>query len=64
MDRLERAIVEGDRVQISRRGNEHVVVPLEVVPGATGDVLVATTYTGDRFEFPLDEVDDFDVIQR
>lgn len=62
MDRLERAIVDGERVQISRRGSEYVVVPREVVAGATGDLLVATTYTGDELEFALDELDAFDVI--
>lgn len=62
MDRLERAIVEGDRVQLSRRGTQFVVVPRQVVPGETGDVLVATTYSGDELEFALDELDWFDVI--
>lgn len=62
MDRLERAIVEGDRVQITRRGSEYVVVPREVVPGAAGDVLIATTYTGVELEFALNELDSFDVI--
>lgn len=62
MDRLERAIVDGDRVQISRRGSEYVVVPREIVPGTTGDVLRARTYTGDELEFALDELDSFDVI--
>lgn len=62
MDRLERAIVDGERVQISRRGSEFVVVPREVVAGPTGDVLVATTYTGDELDFALDELDAFDVI--
>lgn len=62
MDRLERAIVEGDRVQLTRRGSEFVVVPREIVAGTTGDVLRATTYTGDELDFALDEVDSFDVI--
>jgi hypothetical protein len=62
MDRLERAIVEGDRVQISRRGTQFVVVPREVLPGETGDVLIATTYSGDELEFALDELEWFDVI--
>lgn len=62
MDRLERAIVEGDRVQISRRGTQFVVVPREVLPGDTGDVLIATTYSGDELEFALHELEWFDVI--
>lgn len=62
MDRLERAIVEGDRVQLSRRGSEYVVVPREIVPGSAGDVLRARTYTGDELEFPLHELEAFDVI--
>lgn len=62
MERLERAIVEGDRVQLMRRGSEYVVTPREVVSGPTGDVLLATTYAGLDLEFALDELDAFDVI--
>lgn len=62
MDRLERAIVEGARVQLSRRGTEYVVVPREIRAGAGGDVLVATTYTSDRMDFALSEIDRFEVI--
>ncbi|HET8654815.1 MAG TPA: hypothetical protein VFL93_04835 [Longimicrobiaceae bacterium] len=62
VDRLERAIVDGDRVRLLRRGTEYVVVPLEVRAQGTRDVLVATTNTGDDRSFVLDEIEWFDVI--
>lgn len=62
MDRLERAIVEGTRVQISRRGTEFVVVPREIVSRGGREFLVATTYAGDDLSFALDELEDFEVI--
>lgn len=63
MDRLERAIVEGARIQLSRRGTEYVVVPVEIRTRGTREVLVADTYTGVRLDFALDEMEGFDVIR-
>lgn len=62
MERLERAIVEGARIQLSRRGTEYVVVPHALRAEDGGEVLVATTYTGDDLTFALDEIEGFDVL--
>lgn len=62
MDRLERAIVEGTRVQLFRRGSEFVVIPRELVSRGGREFLVATTYAGRDLSFALDELEDFDVI--
>lgn len=62
MDRLERAILEGHRVQISRRGTEFVVIPRELVSRGGREFLIATTYAGGDLSFALDELEDFEVI--
>lgn len=62
MDRLERAIVEGTRVQLFRRGSEFVVIPRELVSRGGREFLVATTYAGRDLSFALDELEEFDVL--
>lgn len=63
IDRLERAIVEGMRVQLTRRGTEYVVVPREIRSSGPEDMLVGLTSTGDELSFTLDEVDVFVVLE-
>lgn len=62
VDRLERAIVEGSRVQLSRRGTEYVVIPRAIRSEGSGEILVGTTNTGDDLSFALDEIESFDVL--
>ena len=62
MDRLERAIVEGARVQLSRRGTVYMVVPREIRSRGPSEVLLGTTNAGDDLAFALDEIEHFDVI--
>ncbi|MBW3628471.1 MAG: hypothetical protein KY464_04155 [Gemmatimonadetes bacterium] len=62
MDRLERAIVEGARVQLSRRGTVYMVVPREIRPRGPSEFLIGTTNAGDDLAFALDEIEHFDVI--
>lgn len=63
LDRLERAVDEGARVQISRRGTEYVVLARRLETGAPGDVLVgALAKTREEMRFPLEEIDDFVVL--
>ena len=62
MERLERAIVEGSRIQLLRRGTEYVVYPRSIRADEGGDALLATTNTGDDLSFMLDEIDRFDVL--
>ena len=62
MDRLERAVVEGARVQITRRGSQFVVVPRRIRTSGSEEYLVAVTYTGDELSFALGEIERFEVI--
>ncbi len=62
MEQLERAIVEGARIWISRRGTEYVLVPREVRSEGTAEVLTATTILGDEHRFRLDEIEAWEVI--
>ena len=63
MDNLERAIVDGNRVQLTRRGTEYVVTPREIRSTGPVDTLVGITSTGDELTFPLPEVDVFVVLE-
>jgi hypothetical protein len=63
MDRLERAIVEATRVQLTRRGTEYVVIPKGIRTSGPSDSLVGLTSTGDELTFPLGEVDRFVVLE-
>ena len=62
VDRLERAIVEGARVQIWRRGTEYMVVPRLIRSRGSDDELVGTTNTGDELAFPFEEIEDYEVV--
>lgn len=62
MERLERAIVEGARIWISRRGTEYVLVPRSLRSEGTIEVLTATTTLGDDLRFRLDEIEAWEVI--
>ncbi|MDR0787898.1 MAG: hypothetical protein LBG44_08550 [Gemmatimonadota bacterium] len=61
LDSLERAIVDGCRVQLTRRGTEYVVLPTTIRSSGFVDELIAVTSTGDRLSFPLPEIDAFSV---
>jgi len=63
MDRLERAIVEGHRVQLTRRGTEYVVIPREIRSSGPIDTLVGVTSTGDELSFSLPELEEFVVLE-
>lgn len=63
MDELERAVIEGMRVQLTRRGTEYVVLPKAVRTDGPADVLIGLTSTGDELNFTLSEVDDFVVLE-
>jgi hypothetical protein len=63
LDRLERAMAEGGRVQMRRRGTEMVLLPRRLRHDYGGEVLVAQHLgTGDAVEVPLDEVEWFAVL--
>jgi hypothetical protein len=63
MDRLERAIVEGNRIQLTRRGTEYVVIPREIRSNGPIDTLVGITSTGDELSFSLPELEEFVVLE-
>ena len=63
LDRLERAIDEGARIQLSRRGTEYVILPRELrSEGATEVIVAVHPNTGDEMRFALDEIDGFSVL--
>jgi hypothetical protein len=63
LDRLERAIDEGTRIQISRRGTEYVIQPRELRnAGPTEEIVAVHPTTGEEMRFRLDEIDRFSVI--
>lgn len=62
-DRLERAIVEGARIELVRRGTRMVILPDRLRTQFGEEVLTARhPVTGDRLELPLEEIDRFDVV--
>ena len=62
VDRLERAIIEGARVQLWRRGTEYMVVPREIRSRGSEDELIGTTNAGDVLAFPFEEIEAYEVI--
>jgi hypothetical protein len=61
---LERAITEGWRIQLMRRGTDFSVIPRSLHAVGATEVLVAThTTTGEDLEFRLDEIDEWDVMR-
>ncbi|HLV26558.1 MAG TPA: hypothetical protein VKZ41_09610 [Gemmatimonadales bacterium] len=62
-DDLERALAEGIRIALVRRGNELVVMPKRLRTSFGREVLDAVhPTTGDLVEVHLDEVDSFEVL--
>jgi hypothetical protein len=63
-DRLERAIADGSRLQLWRRGTEYVLVPERLRTAFRAEILTARhPVTGDRMELTLDEVEAFVVLE-
>ena len=63
MDRLERAITESTRIQVSRRGTEYVLIPLDLETTGSAEVLIGTTVGGDDLRIRLDEIERFTVLR-
>jgi hypothetical protein len=62
-DRLERAVVRGDRIAVFRRGTEYIVVPLSLRVRDGREVIEARNpTTGDELELYLDEVESIEVV--
>jgi uncharacterized protein with PhoU and TrkA domain len=64
MDQLERAVRDGLRVALARRGTEFIVVALRITMVQGRDALVGRLpMTGEELTFRLDEIDGFQVIE-
>jgi hypothetical protein len=63
MDQLERAVRDGLRVALSRRGTEYIVTALRVSSTGPHEALVGRLpMTGEELTFRLDQIDAFQVI--
>jgi hypothetical protein len=63
-DALERAVIDGTRLAIYRRGTEYVVIP-QALRLRDGRELIESTHptTGEAISFYLDEIDSLHVIR-
>ena len=63
MDQLENAARNGQRVALSRRGTEYVVVAIRVTSQDQHEVLIGRLpMTGEDLTFRLDQIDAFQVV--
>jgi predicted DNA-binding transcriptional regulator YafY len=63
MDQLESAARRGQRVALSRRGTEYIVVAVRVATEDRHEVLVGyLPMTGEELTFRLDQIDSFQVV--
>lgn len=63
-DALERAIMEGSRIAVYRRGTEYVVVPQRLrIAGGREAVEATHPTTGDSITLWIDEVDSIEVVR-
>jgi hypothetical protein len=62
-DRLERALSNGHRIVVHRRGTEYVVIPLALAQRGGREVIDARNpTTGDRLSLYLDEIDGIELV--
>ncbi|MEJ7811007.1 MAG: hypothetical protein WKG32_11410 [Gemmatimonadaceae bacterium] len=63
-DALERAVIDGRRVAIRRRGTEYVVIPQGLVmDGGRERIESVHPTTGERITFYIDDLDGIQVIR-
>ena len=63
-DALERAITNGQRISVYRRGTEFVVVPRTLRTAGGREALESThPTTGDRITLYIDEIDTIEVVR-
>jgi hypothetical protein len=63
LDQLERAIRDGRRVAVMRRGTEYVVVALRVTVQGSREAFVGRLpMTGEELTFVLDDLEEFHVV--
>ena len=61
-DMLERAIADGRRIAIYRRGTEYMVVPIRMKMSAREAVEAMHPTTGERLTLYIDEIEGFEVV--
>jgi hypothetical protein len=63
-DALERAVADGRRISVYRRGTEFIVVPRRLrIQGGREALEAVHPTTGDRMTLWLDEVDSIEVVR-
>jgi hypothetical protein len=63
-DLLERAIIDGARITIMRRGTEYVVIPERLRVESGREVIIARhPSTGHRLELIIDEIDTIEAVR-
>ena len=62
-ERIERAVTRGERIVVSRRGTEYVLIPLALQVRAGREVIDARNpTTGDSLSLYLDEIDAVELV--
>jgi hypothetical protein len=63
-EQLERAVADGRRIAVHRRGTEYIVVPARLSMREGREAIEANNpTTGDRMTLYLDELDAFEVVR-
>ena len=63
-DQLERAVLDGTRVSVYRRGTEYIVIPLRIgLRGADEIIEARNPTTGDTITLKLGEIDSIDFVR-
>jgi uncharacterized protein with PhoU and TrkA domain len=63
-DLLEKAIVDGSRIVIMRRGTEYAVIPERLRVENGKEIIIARhPSTGSRLELVIDEIDSIEAVQ-
>lgn len=62
-DALERAIIDGQRVAVRRRGTEFLVIPIAIGARAGRETIEARhPTTGERLTLVIEEIDEIEVV--
>lgn len=63
-DALERAIVDGQRIAVRRRGTEFLVIPMSIgVRGGKETIEALHPTTGERLTLVIEEVEEIEVVR-
>ena len=63
-DALERAIVDGQRIAVMRRGTEYLVIPISIgVRNGKETIEAFHPTTGERLTLVIDELEDIEVVR-